>query len=166
MKTSKKWFIAIGLAAGSVLLDALLMLPRGYNATLSGICALLVFGAYTYCMLRYIKGIKPWVIVSAIVFGLLALHLPMRLSNWQESVGSLPDAIMHIIGIGLGYGFWRTCKKVKLFVILPLTIAILIGWIYFTPAYFRCLDQKAGRTTQVITQQPTTAESIDTRNTI
>ncbi len=138
MKT-KQWLTILGIAAGSTLLE-ICMTPLRYDFLVSGIIGLFLYGLGTYLCLSQIKQIRPNIVAIAIIAGLLAIHLPVRIMDWQGSLVSFPDAVIHLLGIILGYAFWRVNKKVRVFLIIPLSILISVGYVYFFDAFLNKLN--------------------------
>ncbi len=129
MKNSRKFWIEVCLAGGSVILDVCLMLFRGWDLRISGIVAMALFAIYTYCCLTYIRGLKPaWIVVS-ILAGLVLLHIPVRLANWEESLVTFPDMIMHFVGVAFGWVFSASKKSIRLWLLVPLFVLAAVGYI-------------------------------------
>lgn len=89
-----------------------------------------IFMAVSYLLLKkQVFQLKPYQIIGAMVFGLLALNLPLRILNNGSSI-SLPDSLMHLVGIGAGYFIYKRNVFIH-----KINISISILMILFTSLY-------------------------------
>ncbi len=156
MKPYKKWLLTVGIAAGSVALEACLIPLRGYSLNVSGIAAMIVFAVYTYCCLAFVRNIKPGIIVISIMTGLLAVHLPVRIIYWEGTLISFPDMIMHFVGVAFGFAFRVSGKRGRLWLLAPLFALTAVGYIYGFHLFVNKLnyDTWTGKVEQVTLTRP------------
>jgi thiol-disulfide isomerase/thioredoxin len=117
------------------------------------------------CLKVFSKNTPWWWIVSAVLIGRWVLEIPMRTLYFEGTLISLPDSLMHTVGILAGFLFWRL-KGVSL-KIIPLVLGCLLSaWLSFygydlwahklahgtftgvvnpsdVPANFKAVDEKA-----------------------
>ena len=117
----------ISISLGSLLIELITAPLRGYvNFLVAGIVAFALFAVYTSVMLYRCKSIKPVVIIAAILLGWAVINLPLRILYWQIVLISLPEGMMHLLGILSGYLFWRFNKIGKAcYVILSIVLCFL-----------------------------------------
>lgn len=117
----------ISISLGSLLIELITAPLRGYvNFLVAGIVAFALFAVYTSVMLYRCKSIKPVVIIAAILLGWAVINLPLRILYWQIGLISLPEGMMHLLGILSGYLFWKFNKIGKVcYVILSIVLCFL-----------------------------------------
>lgn len=95
----------------SLILDIALAPLRGVNFMASSIASLTVFFLLVWFYCRRWRDIKPWKILLIVFLGWLPLNLSARALSFGDSLVSLPDALMHILGMIGGYLFYIAGRK-------------------------------------------------------
>ncbi|HEV7643062.1 MAG TPA: SCO family protein [Pyrinomonadaceae bacterium] len=95
--------------------------------------SLIGFVAYLYLTLFCLKVFKSrltdWQIFSALLLGLWLLQLPIRITHFEGTLGTLPDMLLHTLGIVCGLFYWKIKRP---FDLLPLTLCcVIVVFMYF-----------------------------------
>ncbi|HEX8249756.1 MAG TPA: TlpA disulfide reductase family protein [Pyrinomonadaceae bacterium] len=111
------------IAFVSLLLSLAVSPLRGFinfqTSSLVGFTA--YFFVTIYCLFKFEKSLSARRIFLALAFGLLIVRLPARIIAFEESLVTLPDLLLHFLGIVFGL----LCVKVKKPARLP---AALLGF--------------------------------------
>jgi thiol-disulfide isomerase/thioredoxin len=67
--------------------------------------------------------LTDWQIFGALLLGLWLLQLPIRITHFQGTLGTLPDALIHTLGIVCGFLYWKIKRP---FGLLPVLLGCLI----------------------------------------
>jgi thiol-disulfide isomerase/thioredoxin len=112
MATNKKKIIIIGIC--SLLIELVTSPLRAIDFKICGIITFLLYFAFTiYCLRRYKNEIKLYPIFIAILTGYLVIQFPLRVLSWKASLVSLPDATSHLLGIILGFIYFKTKSWIR-----------------------------------------------------
>lgn len=69
------------------------------------------FTIYFFLTLFFLKTLRnkllSWQIVVALILGLWVLILPLRIISFEETLISLPDTLLHTLGIICGFLYWH-----------------------------------------------------------
>lgn len=107
---------------------------RGYGHI--GYCSLIGFISYLiltlYSFNRYADKIVFWKILLCLFAGLWILQLPMRITYFESSLITLPDALIHTLGIVCGFFYWHLKKP---FSILAASLGFSIALFMFLQGY-------------------------------
>ena len=81
---------------------------RSYiNIQTSSLVGFIVYFFLTLFFLRiFINKLLSWQIVVAMILGLWILILPLRIISFEETLISLPDSLLHTLGIICGFLYW------------------------------------------------------------
>ena len=71
-----------------------------------------------FCLHRYGKYLSAWLIVLSLMIGLWFYNLPIRIWDFDGTLVTLPDTLIHSLGIICGALYWRLKS--------PLNFAVLI----------------------------------------
>ena len=82
-----------------------------------------------FCLERYKVSLKPWLIFLAVIVGLWLPLAPIRIIDFYGSLISLPDSLIHSLGIICGVLYWQLKKPVN-FAALALCCAATV-FMYF-----------------------------------
>lgn len=121
-----KLFLLIALL--SLILVFLTAPLRSYvNFQTSSLVGYILFFALTlFCINKYREKIPEYLILLALLLGLFILELPLRFSNFEQTLVSLPDFIIHFLGVVVGYIFMKTKRLIG----ITITFLVLTGVIY------------------------------------
>lgn len=81
---------------------------------------------------KFNTKILVWQILFAQILGLWIIQLPIRIVDFESTLGSLPDVIIHTLGILCGYYYWHLKKP---FSILAAISGILVTVFMFFQGY-------------------------------
>ena len=99
------------------------------------------FFLLTICSLNYKKRkISFSVVILAMLLGISLIQVPLRISSWNSTTGSLPIYIAEIVGILTGALFYRTKKGLKFFVLIAAIVAFLCFQLQLVPMYWHNLN--------------------------
>ena len=79
-------------------------LGLGY-ASIAGFTAF--FFLTVFCFKIFKSKLPEWQIPVALILGFWFLQLPIRIIDFESSIGSLPDSILQTLGIICGFFYWR-----------------------------------------------------------
>jgi hypothetical protein len=113
MNKTKIFFLLFLLSiAISLIISPLRGIAGGINY-----CSLLGFVIYFFFIHISLKKfqfkLSPVNIFVAVLSGLLILQLPLRIIDFKETLGSLPDFLLHLSGILLGYVSGKQSPKIR-----------------------------------------------------
>ncbi|MCW5959993.1 MAG: redoxin family protein [Pyrinomonadaceae bacterium] len=66
-----------------------------------------------FCLKKYNLKLFDWHILIALTIGLWIIQLPIRIFNFEQTLISLPDVIMHTLAIICGYFYWQLKNPYK-----------------------------------------------------
>lgn len=82
-----------------------------------GLCSILGFVFYflltVFCLHKFKKNISIKLVIGAILLGLCLLQLPLRIISFQNTLISLPDFLLHLLGVILGCIGYLVGKRTK-----------------------------------------------------
>jgi thiol-disulfide isomerase/thioredoxin len=114
---------------------------RGYVSLMAS--SLVGFIAYfvltNYFINKYKSQLQEIKIVITILAGLCFLQLPSHTLDYQATLGSLPDFLIHILGILIGFIYYRSGKMLG--VAITLVALGFVLYVYFD-GYERWLNYK------------------------
>ena len=108
----KSLFVFLSSLAISLLVAPL----RGGGITILGLSGLplsllagsvLFFAMTLFFLKRYSSIIPPWAIVLVALFGACIIEIPVRVLYFQSTLVSLPDIVLKLISIMIGYVFFK-----------------------------------------------------------
>lgn len=89
-----------------LLLDIALSPLRGYvSFMVSSIASFVTFFLLVWLFSRWWPDVKPWKILLTLFLGWAPINLSIRIFSFHDSLVSLPDALMHVLGMVAGYLF-------------------------------------------------------------
>lgn len=119
-KTSYNVVFAIVLSA---IFECLLGLLRGYNSVLSGIVFLILYSGFILYIGTHSKRLALYTVVLVVTF--LAIQVPVRILWWNDSLGSLPEGCMHLIGILCGLILLKCGRAAKVVTVMVMVVLCL-----------------------------------------
>jgi len=127
--SSKEIFILIVLYA---LLIELATFPlRAISFMICSVVTFVLFFLFIIFVLKkYSSQIKGTYILLACLIGASILQLPIRITNFSGTLISLPDFLFHLLGIVLGYLFYKSGKVFRI-TILAFSLSSCL-FLYFT----------------------------------
>lgn len=124
----KRVFFLIILCALSI--DLLTTPLRAISFMLCAIVTFVLFFVFICIVLKqYSTRLKPEYILVATIIGSVLLEMPLRIISFASSMVSLPDSIFHVLGIILGYMYYKTTKTFKV-IILSISVVSCV-FLYF-----------------------------------
>ncbi|MBQ8501211.1 MAG: redoxin domain-containing protein [Bacteroides sp.] len=83
----------------------------GYPAIYhSGIIGFVIYSLVTYFVCRKYSGkVSPHIVLCTIIMAVIIIQLPGRIFDFKSSLFTLPEQILHIIGVWVGYAHYRHC---------------------------------------------------------
>lgn len=100
---------------------------------------ILYFGFTHYTCKRYNADIKPLYTFLAILTGFLIMQIPVRIFNFEDTLITLPEAIIHITGIILGYIGYT--KKIRIWKTIIIALFFLSIWVLkYSEMYSNYID--------------------------
>lgn len=89
---------------GGILIELLVSPIRGWISFQSaGIIAFFLYVTYTFWCLTRIQKVSSKLILILVFSGWGIINLPIRILFWKETLISLPEITMHILGMATGY---------------------------------------------------------------
>ena len=122
-------------SAISVIAECLLSLLRGYSCVLSGIVLFIFYSAFIFYV-GY-KGKRAKLYATVFVSTILIIQVPARLLWWTDSLISLPEGIMHLLGILCGLLLLKCGVKTKIAIVSAMIVLcfmfnrIYVHWIQY-----------------------------------
>lgn len=113
----------------SFILECLTGLLRGFASfMISSFAGFILFFVLTIFSIKALKSkTNEFIIFLALLTGLCAVQIPIRISSWDNTLVSLPDFLLHLLGIVTGYIFIKTRRSVGVGVALTgLAIAMFM----------------------------------------
>ena len=101
-KQTKRFILLLFIA---LLLDITLSPLRAINFMVSSIVAFAAFFLLVWLFSRRWTDVKPWKILLAVFLGWAPINLGIRTFYFHDTLVSLPDALMHVLGMVAGYLF-------------------------------------------------------------
>lgn len=127
-------YIYIFLAC--LLLELIIVPIRGINLELSGLIAFVAFGLFVYLCCRFFKKLNPHLVLGFTFLAWFLLNLPVRLFYWKESLITLWEVLMHVLGLITGYLLWVN-KRIWKFVTLLVATIVCVA---YATNYIKWLD--------------------------
>ncbi len=104
----KVFFAILGFSIITFIAITPLRSRYGGGFPISSLIGFIAFFFLTmFCLERYKSKLSVWIILFAILLGHWVLELPLRVLDFNGSLISLPDSIVHSLGILFGYLYWR-----------------------------------------------------------
>lgn len=127
-----KKFILILLTSGILLV--LLSPVRIYlGSEFDSLIGFVLFFLLTIYFIRKHKALLPiWIILAALILGDWLPELHMRITSFSDTLLTLPDSIIHTLGIICGFLYWRLKNP---FNILTVSFGVLIVIFMFFQGY-------------------------------
>lgn len=102
----------------------------------SSLVGFIVFFYLTmFCFKKFGQKLTVWQILTALLIGRWFLELPLRITRFESSLISLPESLLHTLGIICGFLYWRLKKPANvLTVFVGCLIAVFMfyqGWDYW-----------------------------------
>src|SRR5882757_3869702 len=98
--------------------------------------SLIGFILYVYLTLFSFNVFKNklagWQIFGSLFWGLWLAQMPLRIINFEDTLITLPDVLLHTLGIICGLVYWKTKKPYDL---LPLTLCCVVPVFMFFQGY-------------------------------
>ena len=107
-------------SAVSVIAECLLSLLRGYSCVLSGIVLFIFYSAFIFYV-GY-RGKRAELYATVFIATILIIQVPARLLWWMESLVSLPEGIMHLLGILCGLLLLKCGIKAKIAIVSAMIV--------------------------------------------
>ena len=150
---------------GGILIELLVSPIRGWISFQSaGIIAFFLYVTYTFWCLTRIQKVSSKLILILVFSGWGIKNLPIRILFWKETLISLPEITMHILGMATGYLLYKNCQKRRIVVL----IISIFTCIFFASYYNKWIhklnfDTFSGKTEEII-KQPLIFENIEGNN--
>lgn len=89
----------------SLFLNISLSLVRGFAGFTYGslVGYVLFFLLTVFCLNKFKSNIAVWQILAGLFLGLCVIQVPLRVPNFSDSLISLPEFILHLLGIVFGF---------------------------------------------------------------
>ena len=104
----------------SVVAECLLSLLRGYSFVLSGI-VLFIFYSLIILYVGY-RGKRATLYAIVFVAVILIIQIPIRLLWWRDSLFSMPEVVMHLLGILCGLLLLKGGRKAKVVIVFAMIV--------------------------------------------
>jgi len=138
-KALVRWLRILAIFVASLLLMIVispLRSKQGGGLPVSSLVGFLAyFGLSSWLLFKYSRSLSPWKIFAALFFGLWALNLPIRIIDFQGTLVSLPEALLHTLGIVCGFlifGLKKPYNLLTAFSGIAITIFMFYaGWHYW-----------------------------------
>jgi thiol-disulfide isomerase/thioredoxin len=108
----KKYKVILTIFLFSLLLTLLIAPLRGYVSVMSS--SLAGFIAYflltNYFIYKFKSKLKDYWIVLAILAGVCILQVPIHIIDFKLTLGTLPDLLIHCLGIVIGFIYYKSNK--------------------------------------------------------
>lgn len=89
---------------------------RPFGMGYSSIAGFTVFFFLTlFCLNKFLPKLSSWQILTALFVGLWLLILPIRIIDFEGTMVTLPDSLLHTLGIICGFLYWRVKSPVNIF---------------------------------------------------
>lgn len=123
-----------------------------------------LYVTYTFWCLTRIQKVSSKLILILVFSGWGIINLPIRILFWKETLISLPEITMHILGMATGYLLYKNCQKRRIVVL----IISIFTCIFFASYYNKWIhklnfDTFSGKTEEII-KQPLIFENIEGNN--
>jgi thiol-disulfide isomerase/thioredoxin len=113
-----------------------------------------------YCLYRYEKHLNTGLILLALMIGVWFLNIPVRILDFNGSLLSLPDPLMHSLGVVCGALYWRMKRPLN-FAALVLCSVVPV-FMYFQGYDYWVQKLNYGTFTGSVTyEQPANFEAFD-----
>lgn len=117
----------------SLLLMILVSPLRAFNIELSSAVGFISYLFLTvYLLNKFGQKIPGWLIFVGVIAGLWVFHLPLRIIYFRSTLTTLPDALIHTLGIVCAYLYWLLKGRIRL---LPVVLGCLITAFMFFQGY-------------------------------
>lgn len=137
MSKNKKLCAYIGVFLVGILIFLIvtpfrfLSMPKELYVFVSIPLSTLLFAALTaYAIRRFRKTIRPAWIFLTVLCSLLVFNLPVRIADFNGSLGSLPEFVIQVLGIVLGYLYGVHKLRLWAAVAIAATPMAIYGSIY------------------------------------
>lgn len=162
MKIAKKFKAnkkLVSIVLISCLFDVALSPLRGYVSLMaSTVVGFAVYFIFTAVVIKkYTYAFKPTHLLLAVILGCSIFPVPAHTLYFNSSLSSLPDYIMHLLGILAGYWFILSNRKYVKTTIVMLSI-ILCVFVYFKGYFMWIHNLNFGTFTGLVTDTPPTSE--------
>jgi thiol-disulfide isomerase/thioredoxin len=91
-----------------------------------------------FCIYRYEKHLSTGLIVLALMIGVWFLNIPIRILDFNGSLLSLPDPLVHSLGVICGTLYWRMKRPLNF---AALVLCSLVPVYMYFQGYDRWLDK-------------------------
>ena len=122
------WKIPIAIVIASIFVSLIICPFRAINlgfdsVYISSFVGFFGYFAFTYFACRmYEKVLRPSLIFEMILLGILIVQVPIRIISPIGTLATLPDFIIHLLGIIFGYLFYRKKMSLKVAIIAGLLV--------------------------------------------
>ncbi len=122
------WKIPIAIVIASIFVTAIISPLRGIDlgfdpVYMSSFVGFFGYFAFTYFACKmYEKVLRPSLIFKMVLLGILIVQVPIRIISPIGTLATLPDFIIHVLGIIFGYLFYRKKMSLKVAIIAGLLI--------------------------------------------
>ena len=115
----------------AIIIEVVVSPLRGYvNTQSASVAAFVIFFAYiTFILTKNGQKVKPVNLLIAALLGASVLQLPMRIINFESTLGTLLDFLFHLLAICMAYCFYKSKKTIRL-IIIAVSVAMCV-FIYF-----------------------------------
>lgn len=102
----------------SVVAECLLSLLRGYSFVLSGIVLFILYSS----IILYVgyRGKRATLYAIVFVAVILIIQIPIRLLWWRDSLVSMPEVVMHLLGVLCGLLLLKSGRKAKVVIVFAM----------------------------------------------
>lgn len=130
--------ILILLFIGSFVIDLVTTPLRGVAFVACSITSFIAYFLFTWwAITKFSNKIERWKIFIAILCGFLALNLPVRIAVWSTALVSLPDFVMHLLGVFMGAIFSVSAKWGRVVTAaMSLIMLLSINWVTTRHLYY------------------------------
>ncbi|GAB3921068.1 TlpA family protein disulfide reductase [Mucilaginibacter myungsuensis] len=135
----KKTYFIITIIIISIVTEIIVSPVRAFSVIVSSVTGFCAFLALTYFLLKKYAPTQPaYLICLAVLTGLLALNLPIRIYS-RSTDGTLLDFLTHVLGIAAGYFTFYRQKAVHK---VNLSVSVLIVLFVYFYGYDRWLFKR------------------------
>ncbi|MDE5637612.1 MAG: hypothetical protein K2I43_06300, partial [Alistipes sp.] len=121
----------------SFALDMATMPLRGIGLHWCSMVSLPLYLALTWYAVVRLSDVAAWKVALAVLCGWMVVNVPVRVICWNNTIGSLSDAVMHVAGIAAGYlcSFRLRALRIAVLAVCAVLVwqayPIMIHWINY-----------------------------------